>query len=67
MRFRNGVVGMLTVSYNIEHHHPMERCELAGMCGRFVLEDIWREVTLYSAEYLERISLANPVCKHARF
>ena len=61
MRFRNGVVGTLTGSYDIERGHPMERCELAGTGGRFVLEDMWREVTLYPAGNLERISYANPV------
>lgn len=49
MRFRNGVVGSLTGSYDIERGHPMERCEVAGTGGRFVLEDMYREVTLYPA------------------
>ena len=40
MRFRNGVVGGLTGSYDIERGHPMERCEVAGTGGRFVIDDI---------------------------
>ncbi len=36
MRFKNGVVGGLTGSYDIERGHPMERCEVAGTGGRFV-------------------------------
>jgi len=49
MQFANGAVGHLTSSYDIERGHPMERCEVAGVKGRFVLEDMWREVTLYPA------------------
>jgi len=48
-RFTNGMVGHLTSSYDIARGHPMERCEVAGLKGRFVLEDIWREATLYPA------------------
>jgi predicted dehydrogenase len=49
MRFASGAVGHLTGSYDIERGHPMERCELAGVAGRFVLEDMFRELTLYPA------------------
>jgi len=49
MRFVNGVVASLTGSYDIQRGHPMERCEVAGTGGRFVLEDMWRQATLYPA------------------
>ena len=61
MRFNNGVVGALTGSYDIERGHPMERCEVAGTGGRFVLEDMWREATLYPAGNLEKTVYTNPV------
>lgn len=61
MRFKNGVVGSLTGSYDIERGHPMERCEVAGTGGRFVLDDMWRELTLYPAGDLEKIVYTNPV------
>ena len=61
MHFRNGVVGHLTGSYDIERGHPMERCEVAGTGGRFVLEDMWREATLYPAGNLEKTVYTNPV------
>jgi predicted dehydrogenase len=61
MRFVNGVVGSLTGSYDIERGHPMERCEVAGTGGRFVLEDMWREATLYPAGNLEKTVYTNPV------
>jgi predicted dehydrogenase len=61
MRFKNGVVGGLTGSYDIERGHPMERCEVGGTKGRFVLDDMWREVTLYPAGSLEKTVYTNPV------
>jgi predicted dehydrogenase len=61
LKFKNGVVGGLTGSYDIERGHPMERCEVAGTGGRFVIEDMWREVTLYPTGNLEKIVYTNPV------
>jgi len=61
MRFKNGVVGSLTGSYDIERGHPMERCEVAGTGGRFVIEDMFREVTLYPAGNLEKTVYTNPI------
>ncbi|MGI6381199.1 MAG: Gfo/Idh/MocA family protein [Anaerolineae bacterium] len=61
MRFVNGVVGSLTGSYDIERGHPMERCEVAGTGGRFVLDDMWRELTLYPAGDLVKSVYTNPV------
>lgn len=60
-QFANGAVGHLTSSYDIERGHPMERCEVAGIRGRFVLEDMWREVTLYPAGELVKSVYTNPV------
>ncbi len=61
MRFKNGAVGHLTGSYDIERGHPMERCEVAGTKGRFVIEDMFREVTLYPAGNLEKTVYTNPI------
>jgi predicted dehydrogenase len=61
MKFKNGVVGGLTGSYDIERGHPMERCEVAGTGGRFVLDDMWRELTLYPAGNPEKIVYTNPL------
>ncbi len=61
MRFKNGVVGSLTGSYDIQRGHPMERCEVAGTGGRFVLDDMWRELTFYPAGNLEKTVYTNPV------
>jgi predicted dehydrogenase len=59
-RFKTGVVGHLTGSYDIERGHPMERCEVAGTGGRFVLDDMWRELTLYPAGNLEKTVYSDP-------
>jgi predicted dehydrogenase len=61
MQFRNGMVGHLTSSYDIARGHPMERCEVAGTKGRLVIEDMWREATLYPAGDLEKRVFTNPV------
>jgi predicted dehydrogenase len=60
-RFASGAVGNLTASYDIERGHPMERCEVAGLDGRFVLEDMWREATLYPAGDVPKTVYTNPV------
>ncbi|MBN1877275.1 MAG: Gfo/Idh/MocA family oxidoreductase [Anaerolineae bacterium] len=61
MRFKNGMVGGLTASYDIERGHPMERCEVAGTKGRFIIDDMWREVTFYPAgDFVKRV-YSNPV------
>jgi len=61
VEFASGAVGHLTSSYDIERGHPMERCEVAGIKGRFVLEDMWREVTLYPAGNPIKQVYTNPV------
>jgi len=60
-RFANGVVGHLTSSYDIARGHPMERCEVAGVKGRFVIDDMWREATLFPAGNLVKTVYTNPV------
>jgi predicted dehydrogenase len=55
------MVGTLTGSYDIERGHPMERCEVAGTGGRFVIDDMYREVTLYPAGNLEKTVYSNPL------
>ncbi len=61
LRFVSGAVGTLTGSYDIERGHPMERCEVAGTGGRLVLEDMWRELTLYPSGNPEKTVYTNPV------
>ena len=61
MKFKSGAVGHLTSSYDIARGHPMERCEVAGLKGRLVFEDMWREATLYPAGNPEKRVYTNPV------
>lgn len=61
VQFASGAVGHICGSYDIERGHPMERTEFAGTGGRFVIEDMFREVTLYPAGDLEKTVYTNPV------
>jgi predicted dehydrogenase len=61
LRFKNGAVGHLVGSYDIERGHPMERCEVAGLKGRFVIDDMFREVTLFPAGNLQKTVYSNPI------
>ena len=61
MRFKSGALGHLSGSYDIERGHPMERCEVAGLNGRFVIDDMFREATLFPAGNLEKTVYTNPV------
>ena len=60
-RFANGAVGHLTSSYDLARGHPMERIEAAGTEGRLVVDDMWREATLYPANDLVKQVYTNPV------
>jgi predicted dehydrogenase len=60
-KLANGMVGHLTSSYDIARGHPMERCEVAGVKGRFVIDDMWREATLYPAGDTAKTVYTNPV------
>ena len=60
-RFASGMVGHLTSSYDLARRHPMERCEVAGTDGRMVIEDMWREATLYPASDPIKSVYTNPV------
>lgn len=58
-KFASGAVGGLTGSYDIERGHPMERCEVAGLDGRFVLEDMMHQLTWYPAGSSEKTVISN--------
>lgn len=48
MLFRNGVVGHLTGSYDAGGAFGLERCEVTGSKGRFVLLEACEDLTFYS-------------------
>jgi predicted dehydrogenase len=62
MRFASGAIGHLTGSYDIIRGHPMERCEVAGDEARFVLVDMYQELTLYPRDSDEKVVITNPIC-----
>ncbi|UCH35780.1 MAG: Gfo/Idh/MocA family oxidoreductase [Armatimonadota bacterium] len=62
MKFASGAIGHLTGSYDIMRGHPMERCEVAGTEGRFVLVDMYKELTFYPRRSDEKAVITNPIC-----
>ena len=60
-RLVNGMVGHLTSSYDVARGHPMERIEVTGTKGRLIVEDMWREATLYPAGDPVKMVYTNPV------
>ena len=61
LKFSSGALGHLTGSYDIERGHPMERCEVAGVDGRMVIDDMYREATLYPAGDPQKLVYTNPL------
>ena len=61
VQFESGAVGHLTSSYDLKRAHNVERCEVTGTNGRFVIEDMWMRATLYPAESMIQQVYQNPV------
>jgi len=61
MQFASGAVGHLTSSYDLKRAHNVERCEVTGVQGRFVIEDMWMRSTLYPADSMIQQVYQNPV------
>ncbi|MDI6827917.1 MAG: Gfo/Idh/MocA family oxidoreductase [Armatimonadota bacterium] len=53
LHFENGVVGCLTGSYDAGGSYGLERCEIIGSKGRFVLEDACEHLTFYPRDSIE--------------
>jgi len=61
MQFANGAVGHLTSSYDLKRAHNVERCEVNGVNGRFVIEDMWVKATLFPSDSMIQQVYQNPV------
>jgi predicted dehydrogenase len=61
MRFANGVIGHLTGSYDASGLHPIERCEVAGTKGRFVLDNVFEQLTFYPRHSNELMVIRNSI------
>jgi predicted dehydrogenase len=51
--FENGVVGSLTGSYDAGGSYGLERCEVVGSKGRFVIEDACEDLQFYPRDSIE--------------
>jgi predicted dehydrogenase len=61
LEFENGVVGHLTGSYDAQPRHNLERCEVMGTKGRFVLDNLYQELTLYPRDSDELTVIRNSI------
>jgi UDP-N-acetylglucosamine 3-dehydrogenase len=61
LEFENGIVGHLTGSYDANPRHNLERCEVMGTEGRFVLENLYQELTLYPRRSEELAVIRNSI------
>jgi len=61
LQFANGVVGHLTGSYDTNPRHNLERCEVLGTKGRFVLDNLYEELTLYPRHSDELTVIRNSI------
>lgn len=61
LEFANGVVGHLTGSYDTNPRHNLERCEVMGTEGRFVLDNCYETLTLYPRRSDELTVLKNSI------
>ena len=53
LHFESGVVGNLTGSYDAGGSYGLERCEVVGSKGRFVLEDACEHLHFYPRNSIE--------------
>jgi predicted dehydrogenase len=47
LEFESGAVGHLTGSYDMDNKHPIEYCEVAGNKGRFIIDNVYENLTFY--------------------
>ncbi len=61
MQFANGCIGHLTGSYDMSGNHPIERCEVAGTGGRFIIENVFERLIFMPRRRPERIVYPNNI------
>lgn len=61
LEFAGGVVGHLCGSYDANPRHNLERCEVMGTKGRFVLENLYELLTFYPRESEELTVIRNSI------
>ncbi len=61
VQFKSGAVGHLTGSYDASMHHPIERCEVVGLKGRGVIENVYERLDFFPRESKEVRSWHNGI------
>jgi predicted dehydrogenase len=61
LQFRSGAVGHLTGSYDQPGPQPIERCEVGGTKGRFVIDNVYESLTFYRAGSSDSLLMRNPI------
>lgn len=61
LEFANGVIGHLCGSYDAQPRHNLERCEVMGTQGRFVLDNLYEELTFYPKNSDELTVIRNSI------
>lgn len=61
VQFASGAVGHLTGSYDASRFHPIERCEVAGSSGRFVIENVYERLEFFPRTSPEKLVIENPI------
>ncbi|MDQ3548767.1 MAG: Gfo/Idh/MocA family oxidoreductase [Chloroflexota bacterium] len=59
--FASGAVGNLSGSYDASRFHPIERCEVSGTTGRFVIENVYERLEFFPRETPEKLVIDNPI------
>jgi predicted dehydrogenase len=61
MQFASGAVGHLTGSYDASGLHPIERCEVGGSAGRFIIENVFQRLEFLPRTSPEKMVIDNPI------
>ena len=61
VRFASGALGHLSGSYDGSSHHPIERCEVAGSKGRFVIHNVLERLEYFPRKSAEKLVVDNPI------
>jgi UDP-N-acetylglucosamine 3-dehydrogenase len=61
VQFESGAVGHLTGSYDASRYHPIERCEVGGSNGRFVIENVYQRLEFFPRNSRDRLVVENPI------
>jgi predicted dehydrogenase len=61
VQFASGAIGHLMGSYDAANFHPIERCEVAGAKGRFVIENVFQRLEFFPRDSREKLVIDNPI------